>query len=43
MLATTTRARVAAVMATSVLSLGAAGVAHAQTQQEGLVNVNADN
>ena len=43
MLATTTRARVAAVMATSVLSLSGGGVAAAQTQQEGLVNVNVEN
>ena len=40
---TTTRARLTALVATGALSLGAAGAAEAQTQQEGLVNVNVEN
>ena len=40
---TTTRARLTALVATGAMSLGAAGAAEAQTQQEGLVNVNVEN
>ena len=43
MLATITRARVTALVAAGALSLGGAGSATAQTQQEGLVNVNVEN
>ena len=38
---TMTRGRIAAAVATAALSLGCAGAAQAQTQQEGLVNVSA--
>jgi len=43
MLATINRARVTALIAAGALSLGGAGSAAAQTQQEGLVNVNVEN
>src|SRR5215213_5080716 len=40
---TTTRSRLAAVVATGAMSLAGAGVAQAATKQEGLVNVNVEN
>ena len=40
---TTTRSKLATIVATGALSVGGAGVAQAATQQEGLVNVNVEN